>query len=465
MKPLVSLSSSLFLALALLLALALGLAGVRTARADSPGDLDPTFGSGGLITETTDLAGLAVGLQSDGKIVVVGPGWTSPSLVRFTTEGSLDTGFGLAGIVTDTRITHIWNIAIQPDDKIIAAGISRESSPAPYVVTYDRFTVARYTPDGAPDLSFGSGGIVTTSLGSYGYAWDVALQPDDKIVAAGWSGGPKGDGFALVRYTAAGTLDPTFGQGGVVTTTPIDSGANGYAVVIQPDAKIVIAGSSHSSSDYPPDHPSCTVSSCFALARYTPDGLLDTSFGTGGIVTTQIGVRNFGHDLALQPDGKLLVAGYAGYDYFSNLTGHSGFAVARYTPAGLLDPGFGHHGVLTTVIGSAAGANALTLQPDGRILVIGDSRSSSTRKIVFALARYTTRGSLDPSFGRQGVVTTPFELDAYTWNFILQPDAKILVVGNSTFNGKANMALARYLGGGELWEEYLPVIGNGEWRK
>ena len=205
-------------------------------------------------------------------------------------------------------------VALQPDGKIIAAGSSDGT-----------FALARYTPDSALDSSFGSRGTVTTPFGrGSAYASALALAPDGRIVAAGVAGSE----FALARYNADGSLDTSFGDGGKVTTgfDPADVTDDRVAeIVLQPDGKIVAAGTIYNGSNYD-----------FALARYDPDGSLDSGFGAGGTVTTALGPNHdFASALALQPDGKIVVGGLS-----EQLSG-DGFALARYNADGSLDMNFG----------------------------------------------------------------------------------------------------------------------------
>jgi uncharacterized delta-60 repeat protein len=260
------------------------------------------------------------------------------ALVRYTTNGALDLTFGTGGIVTTpigSGNDGAYSVAIQTDGKLVVAGYSYNGT------NYD-FALVRYTTNGALDLTFGTGGIVTTPIGSGNdYAYSVAIQTDGKLVVAGNSsnGGSNSD-FALVRYTTNGALDLTFGTEGIVTTDfggPIDYG---NSVAIQTDGKLVVAGNSGNGAS----------NSDFALVRYTTNGALDLTFGTGGIVTTDFGgYGDVGHSVAIQTDGKLVVAGWS---YNGNI---SDFALVRYTTNGALDLTFGTGGIVTTSVGSGAG--------------------------------------------------------------------------------------------------------------
>jgi uncharacterized delta-60 repeat protein len=298
-----------------------------------------------------------------------------------------------------------WALVLQPDGKLVAAGSAGPAGAAD-------FALARYLPDGRPDPTFGMGGRVTTDFGaSVDEAFALVLQPDGKLVTAGLSvDGGTFDG-ALARYLPDGRLDPTFGTGGKVTTD-LGGDERFSALVLQPDGKLVAAGT--------------------VLARYLPDGQLDPSFGTGGTVTPG------GAALILQPDGKLVVAGSAG------AFGDTNFLLMRYLPDGRLDPTFGMGGTVTTDFGRFALAFALVLQPDGKLVAAGEGD--------FALARYLPDGQLDPSFGTGGMVTT--DVGGLPFALVLQPDGTLVAAG---FAGGYNFGLVRYLPDGSLDATFGPV--------
>jgi uncharacterized delta-60 repeat protein len=259
-------------------------------------------------------------------------------------------------------------VAIQADGKIVAAG---QTAPGGLSC---QFALARYNTDGSLDPSFGPDGTVMTDFGggfaAFAQARGIAIQVDGKIVAAG-VGGPSSD-FALARYNTDGSLDPSFGPGGTVTTDfgGFD-GAN--AVAIQADGKIVAAGIGG-------------FLSTFALTRYNTDGSLDPSFGTGGQVTTQFTGLNSesAMGLAIQTNGKIVAAGFAFFPFF-----HSDFALARYNTDGSLDPSFGTGGTVMTDFGDGVDAegDGVAIQADGKIVVVGGA-GPCTPPCEFALARY-----------------------------------------------------------------------------
>ena len=403
---------------------AAGSGGIGLARYTTSGELDATFGDGGKVT--TGIYAHAVALQSDGKIVVAGYSGGNSVLARYTPAGEPDAAFGDGGKVTtdfDSGSDHANAVVVQSDGKIIVTWLS-----VPPRSNHD-FGLARYTAAGELDAAFGNGGKVATDFDSgYDRANAVAVQSDGKIVVAGHSHNGSDNDFALARYTATGQLDAAFGNGGKVTTPIGKSNDHGYAVAVQPGGKIVVAGYSHNGSDYD-----------FALARYTRAGSLDPSFGSPGKVTTDF---NKGHDygkaVAVQPDGKMVVAGYAasGNDYY--------FELARYTADGVLDETFGSGGLVTTNFGHGNDqAHAVALQSDGKIVAAGYSYNGSDED--FGLARYTAEGVLDQTFGSGGLVATDSgHGDDEAHAVALQSDGKIVAAGSG------GIGLARYTTSGEL---------------
>ncbi len=270
------------------------------------GSLDPTFGINGIVTADIeeDDSAHALAIQSDGKIVVAGS-----ALVRYNINGSFDTGFGINGIVTNADGV---SIAIQTDGKIVTAGSIWNGNGI-----YD-FTVTKWNTDGSLDITFGTGGTVTTSIGDFtDLAFDIAIQSDGKIVIAGHTWYGTDYDFAVSRYNPDGSLDASFGRGGIVTTRVGSQGGEAYSIAIQSNGKIVVAGSALTDSGRD-----------FGVVRYNSDGSLDTSFGIGGIVITVVGVyRDFAYDIAMQSDEKIIVAGSGCHSRYD-----CDFAIARYWP-------------------------------------------------------------------------------------------------------------------------------------
>ena len=364
--------------------------------------------------------------------------------------GDLDTTFGGDGKVTTAFAgfnSTVQAVAIQPDGKIIAAGTTSDGTFLP-----NDFALARYNPDGALDLSFGTGGKVTTDFfGGIDDARAVAIQPDGKIVVAGGAETPEdGFDFALARYNADGSLDTGFGTGGKVTTDFF--GTPGFAftdsisaIIIRPDGKIIAVGSTNGAQ--------FTVDFKFALARYNSDGSLDSTFGSGGKVATNFGFDDFANAAAIQQDGKIVVAGTAFITFNT-----SDFALARYNADGSLDTGFGTGGKVITNFNIFDSANSIAVQADGKIVAAGNAKNFAGElppggTSDYALARYNSDGSLDTGFGSGGKVTFSNNL-SHLDSMILLPDSKILVAGDSgegfkltQFNSDGSLDLSFGIGG------------------
>jgi uncharacterized delta-60 repeat protein len=424
-------------------------AGVEIAQA-TDGDLDPLFGSGGMVTtdlgKSTDIAE-AVAIQADGKLVVVGTTYKNNDfstedfvVTRYNTDGTLDITFGSKGRVrTDfPGLAAVpSSVVIQPDGKIVVAG-----GAFPLFTFLGNFEVVRYNPNGSLDTSFGDGGIVTTIFPAGSYASDVALQSDGKIIAAGtffvdFNPGDISDtDFALARYDPDGTPDATFGNGGTVTTDFVGFEDDAFSVLIQPDGKIVAVGSANDPATFYD----------FAAARYLSNGTIDTTFGVVGKVQTDFGDQNFdrARSAALQPDGRIVAAGFA----ISHNGGVQNFAVARYTSSGALDATFNRRGITQIDFGNCCqSATKVLLQSDGKIIAVGGSNGESSDD-DFLLARLSRGGSLDNTFGIGGKVRTSFgDLNGGANGAALQSDGKIVAVGfqATPSNQFANFALARYL--------------------
>ena len=411
----------------LLLVLALALPAGLFADTPRPalaaaGDLDPSFGTGGKVVTDLGLSvgGTAMAIQADGKIVALGGG-----LVRYTPNGSLDPSFGTGGKVIPTE-GNLVAVQLQPDGHIVAAG---SAGAIVFGVGTVTFALLRYNPDGTLDRGAGVG--FTTGVRNLAMAHAVAIQADGKIVVAGYAeidGIPK---FALARFLPdLSSLDPGFGvQGKVITTFPFD--AEIQALAIQADGKIVAVGGDVVGNR---KH--------FALARYTPNGSLDATFGSGGQVTTDFptvdNVEFLAQGMALQADGKIIVAGWA------RPPSGAVFLLARYTPNGSLDSGFGTDGFAITGFPNStdSGAYGVAVQADGKIVAAGFASGG------FALARYLPSGILDASFGSGGHVTTSFSSGGEARDVALQADGKIVAAGGTTVNGHGAVALARYDAGG-----------------
>jgi uncharacterized delta-60 repeat protein len=385
----------------------------------APGDLDTSFGGTGVVYETfgtsASLGGVA--LQADGKVVAAGTAGATPpgsvALARYAANGILDSSFGSGGLVATALSASASAVVLQSDGKIVTLGNSGGNAGG-------QFVVARFDSGGALDSMFGTGGSVTTDCGSAAYAHALVLQPDGALVA----GGVRGDGMiCLVRYRSNGSLDSSFGTGGIVT------GPNGAALglALQSDGKLLAAGNAGND---------------LTVTRFTANGSVDGGFGSGGLAHANFTPLSSGvaQAVVVQPNGRIVAAGGAG---------GTDLAVVRFLANGVLDSSFGTGGVARLNLGDTDVANALVLQPDGDVLVAG-SRSTPMPPLGstsgFLVARYGVDGTLDTTFGTNGVASAnPGNGGGVA--VVLQPDGKAIVGGSVSTNPmppQGEFAVARY---------------------
>ncbi len=364
--------------------------------------------------------GESVAVQIDGKILVGGysadvHGRFSFALARYNPDGNLDNSFDGDGLQTTVigLSSRGKSITLQADNKILVAGYSASTD------TNNVFALARYNADGSLDTTFSDDGVITTELtidGMGDFGSKVILQPDGKILLAGTAG----QNFALVRYNFDGSLDTSFAVNGILISDVASSNDFAPNVATQSDGKILVATAG-------------------SLLRYGLSGDVDTSFSSDGKVATKI---DSGNIMAIQSDGKILIAGSGNYP--------SDFLLTRYNLDGILDDSFAVNGIVATDFGRNPDysnnyvatdiARSISIQNDGKIIVAGSSQRNSG--VDFAMARYTERGILDLTFGNDGKVVTDFnsvwEVGACVF---IQTDGNILISGGIINDG---FALARY---------------------
>jgi uncharacterized delta-60 repeat protein len=328
---------------------------------------------------------------------------------------------------------NAYAVAVQPDGKIIAVGAS--------VNGHDTdFAVARYMSDGTLDASFGEGGVALfdSRLGD-DKAFAVLIQPDGKILAAGTVNNGKNQTFAVLRFLEDGTLDPNFARNGVFVKDFGRGDSVAYSMLLQGDGKIVIGGYASNGKDLD-----------FAMTRIEKNGVLDFNFGRSGLVTTALGDADnrggdeHGYAVLQQADGKLLLAGYSEVDKGSV------FVLVRYMPSGLIDRSFGVEGSVVTQIGKSRDrAYTALLQSDGKVVLGGSATTDNLTQ--FALARYLPNGILDPSFGVEGIVTTTVgHGNDVVYSLALQDDGKIVAAGSYYDGTDTAVGVTRYLANGQL---------------
>jgi uncharacterized delta-60 repeat protein len=406
---------------------------VNCVTASAGGLLDPTFGGIGKVS-SDGFGGdeTAMVLQSDGKMIMVGgTGGTGSdfALARFDIDGTLDETFGSAGtgkVTTDIAggADDALGVALQSDGRIIVVGTAR-------VGTNNDFAVVRYDINGVLDTTFGTQGKVTTDFaGGRDRAFGVAIQTDDRIVVVGDAimPAPGNTDFAVARYSANGVPDSTFDGDGKLNTD-IGGGVDiAHNVVMQGDqGAILVSGVLTLGGDPTLGHG--------GLARYGANGVLDGSFGTAGKRT----VPNLavGEALALQGDGKILIAGSA------SVAGHAQFGLMRLDANGGTDGTFGSAGLATAGFSTQDDyGRAIAVRPDGGILVAGQSSNLSNPD--FAVALFDEGGTLDGSFDSDGKLTVDFfgTFDGAE-NVAVQTDGKIVVSGFASNGTRTNYALAR----------------------
>ncbi len=407
----------------------------------------PDLRSGTLITDFfgSQDAARALGVQADGRIVLAGyadHGSSDFALVRYNTDGSLDTAFDGDGKLTTNFFTVNsagssdagYGLVLLADGKMLVGGYAYNGSNG-----YN-FALAKYNANGSLDTGFDADGkLVTDIAGSAGAedkGFSLSVDANGKILMAGYSSVSGNSNFALVRYNANGSLDTSFDVDGKLTTDISGSLDEGHDIALQADGKILVSGFSYAASDRYD----------FTLVRYNTDGSLDTGFDADGKITTDFaGNIDYGYSVTIQNDQKILVAGYtySGSDSYD-------FALARYNTDGGLDAGFGMNGKLVTDFAGAQDfAHKVVVQPNGKIIVAGNSFNGSDYD--FALARYNANGSLDTSFGSGGKVSTDFAAThEYGYDVSVDANGKIIVAGYA-FNGSHNdFALARYNSDGSL---------------
>ena len=408
-------------------------------RLDSNGVFDSTFNAVGFLTidRGGNDTGRAVAVQANGLIVATGTSSNGSNsdlmVVRLTADGSQDISFNLNGIVTiDRGGRDVGNaVAVQPNGLIVVAGESSNGSDA------DLFVV-RLTAGGIPDVSFSINGIVTIDRGGKDSGNALGLQPNGKILVVGSSSAGTDQACITVRLNADGTRDTTFSLDGVAVFQGTSGGDDsGNAVAVQSDGKIVVAGevSNGSNTD-------------LLVLRYTPEGILDTSFNDDGIFTfsSKIRTTDAANGVALQRNGKIIIAGRTGSGADGDLL------VLRYTTDGILDRKFSNDGI-AVYSGEAGGEDrgrAVAVQEDGQIVVVGQTSNGANNDLL--VLRYTAKGVLDSSFSSDGVAVYNGAADSDDIGraVAVQEDGKIVVVGQ-TSNGISNsLLMLRYTSSGSL---------------
>ncbi|MCF7734399.1 MAG: choice-of-anchor D domain-containing protein, partial [Akkermansiaceae bacterium] len=399
------------------------------------GDGDPIFGAHGKVTTAVGVAndaGRAVVVQADGRILVAGYTQVGTpedfALARYRSDGTLDPTFGTGGKVTTAVGTFkdfARCMALQSDGRILVAGEVSNGSASD-------FGIVRYLANGTLDPSFGTGGIASVSIAAGNdFPKGLFARSDGKIVVAGAAS----TDFGVARLNTDGTLDTSFGTAGTVMTD-FGTGTTDYAetALMQSDGRIIVAGRVSTA----------THGYDFGLVRYQADGALDASFGTGGKVSTTVGGGNaedICFSLTQQSDGRIIAAGDSLWG------GGSTFEVVRYLANGSLDPSFGSGGIGTYAISNASNhARAVAVQGDGNIIVAGYANSQGQND-HFAVIRLLANGTVDVSFGATGRMMTIFGSGPdRAYAVAVQGDGGIVLAGESSNGSNTDFAVVRYVG-------------------
>ncbi|MGL2962545.1 T9SS type A sorting domain-containing protein [Flavobacterium sp. RSB2_4_14] len=392
------------------------------------GTVDSSFATNGIVLTNYSPAIFipdASVIQQDGNVVLMGgyefvsSGIYRIGMSRHKTDGSIDTNFGTNGfvILNVNNFTFGESITLQPDGRIVVAGYIQTSA------TSVNLLVIRFNTNGSLDTTFGNSGIVLVNNNMH--AKSVKIQSDNKIVVGGYCG----NAFAVARLNSDGSIDEDFGFNGLVTTTVV---LNSYqaqinALNIQGDGKIVVSGFAYLNP----------VNLAFCTIRYDINGNIDTGFGINGKVLTNLNssVSDMISAQAIQQDGKIVVTGAA----------DGAMIIARYETNGSLDTTFGTNGVVSTTFGNSSFSYSLLIQPDNKIVVVGNIPLPTSR---FFIARYTDLGELDTTFNNNGYnLLSIGENNNFFNSVLLQQDGKLIATGWTQIGNDAYAVIVRFNSG------------------
>ncbi len=374
-------------------------------------------------------------LLASGKLLLAGSAASvngTASFVRLQADGTLDPTFADDGLALTSAgdNTVLYSGALCPDGKLAGAGADG---------TFTNFLVVRASASGLPDASFGTDGVVITSVASnYGYAQSLVVQPDGKIVVAGFASDNGTDyTWVVIRYNVDGSLDSSFGVAGKATITWTSGDNEAYGIALLASGKLVVTGYAFDAG---------LGYSVVAVVQLLANGTLDPAFGTSGKVTTNLGAGGdaIAGSVVVQPDGKII---WAGEQRAPGATARRAVLV-RYNTDGSLDTTFSTDGIVIQVLGLHDELlSRPALQPDGKIVVAGTSVPSGSNH-NYLLARFNTNGTLDTTFATVGYVLLDWGAlsDGHAYGLALLPDGQIIQGGSIA----AGMALARYSSSGVL---------------
>lgn len=405
----------------------------------APGDRDPNFGLNGNVAVPGMTYGYAeaVALTPKGKILVGGSQDSDFLIARLKKNGRQDKTFAKKAYITTDfgAIDTVSDLAVNPRGKFVAVGTSSASPNSSAIA------VARYKPNGKLDPRFDGDGMKLIALNGTPNAASghgVVLTPDNKIVIVGQGSTEQGFAIILIRLNPDGSFDTSFDEDGIVIT-PLQSPLHKSAVTLTPAGQIVVAGTTYAEA----------TGNDFAAARYNSDGGLDVDFGSAGITSVDLGGDDHASAVAVTADGKIVIAGahYIETDYDTL----GDFAAVCLTDKGLVDTSFGDNGrLITDFLPEAASseyASTILIDAQGRLLMVGSVFDEVAAGAGgFALARYTSAGVADASFGVQGQVTLKLgSRNGAGLDALLDPIGRIVVAGGGTISSEARPAVARFL--------------------
>ena len=407
------------------LGLFLFLTGISDAVAKR-GDLDPSFGTGGRVFVDVPPqyeSATTIAQAADGKLLIGRWVWynfvdkDAFSILRLNADGTLDQSFGKGGrtffdVTGDLKgVTRA--VLELTDGSIVVAGEVTNSGGVP-----QRFGLARFTASGVVDNSFGTRGVVTvTPDGMVGSFEAVVEQTDGRLVAAGYGSlANASSDMVVARFNVDGSLDPTFGTNGVrrIDFFGASTGDSAWDLILEPDGRLVVAGRARDPSG----------ARKLALARLMPDGSLDGTFGTGGLVELDVaGLAPTKIALERQVDGKLVVSGQARTD----ATEECRAVIARFDSDGSPDRSFNGVGIVHFPLArcASAGVSSIVLDPDGAIIVASTSWPASPPSDAKVL-RLTSSGEVDDTFGVNGIVT--IDMGSPSWSSNVDAEIGVTMV-------------------------------------
>ncbi len=410
--------------------------------------LDNSFGQNGVVVLKANGAYIqSVAEQSDDKLVTLNPAIGIIEVTRFNLNGTYDNSFGVNGALSvkfnDALSYYGAEILIQQDEKILISGSASKPLDGGTDNSHD-IVLARFLKSSQPDLTFGQNGQVRINLEGRDKCSGAALQSDGKIVLCGSVA--QSQKLAVLRLDTDGNLDTSFNHTGSFTQKYGDFSENLNAIVVKPNGKIITCGQFNKNGELQ-----------FILIQFNSDGSLDHAFGNNGVVKTSWGNGGgFAHDIALQPDGKIIVGGRS-----VNASNSMTSLIARYLIDGGLDNSFGIGGmvVLTSSIGQP-GIEEIEVNAKGKIYGAGHLILNNDLKEDSYLIRLNNDGSIDQQFSKEGIVTSLSLDNERTHSMILQKDGRILTAGYASFDGgnESKIMMKRHF----PWPVSVPEISSAK---